>query len=64
MRDYYENSIANQTALAFILSDLKQILLKAYQCYTDTSVDLDSSQLKENLFLKFLDCKPIELESK
>ena len=54
----------SQTAPAFILSDLKQMFLKTYQLYTDTSIDLHSTRLKKKLFLKFLDCKPKDVESK
>ena len=37
----------SQTAPAFILSDSKQMFLKAYQRCTDTSIDLHSTRLKE-----------------
>ena len=42
----------SQTAPAFILSDLKQMFLKAYQRYTGTSIDLHSTRLKEKLISK------------
>ena len=42
----------SQAASAFILSDLKQMLLKAYQRYTVTSIDLHSTQLKEKRISK------------
>ena len=42
----------SQTSPAFILNDLKQIVLKAYQRYTGTSIDLHSTRLKEKLISK------------
>ena len=42
----------SQTAPAFILSDLKQMFLRAYQRYTGTSMDLHSTWLKENFISK------------
>ena len=41
----------SQTASA-LLSDLKQMLLRAYQRYTGTSIDLHSTRLKEKLISK------------
>ena len=42
----------SQTSPAFILNDLKQVVLKAYQRYTGTSIDLHSTRLKEKLISK------------
>ena len=42
----------SQTAPAFILTDLKQIILKAYQRYTGASIHLHSTWLKEKLISK------------
>ena len=42
----------SHTALAFRLSDVKQIFSKAHQCYTDTRIDLHNTRLKEKLISK------------
>ena len=42
----------SQTAPAFILGDLKEMFLKAYQRYAGTSIDLHSTRLKEKLISK------------
>ena len=42
----------SQTAPVFMLSDLKQMLLKTYQRYAGTTIDFNSTRLKEKLFSK------------
>ena len=42
----------SQTAPAFMLSDLKQTFLKAYQRYTGASIDFNSTRLKEKIISK------------
>ena len=42
----------SQAAPAFILSDLKQMFLEVYQCYTGTSINLHSTRLKEEFISK------------
>ena len=41
---------ASQTAPPLTLTDLKQMFLKVYQCYTE-----------KKIFFEFLDCKPIDV---